>query len=272
MLYVVDLSDPERADFASVVIQPDPSAWWGNLKVVGDTLYTTHYEWVSSTTTTATAASRYYIDGIDLSDRSAPARSVHGSTCPACSSAATRTTRALLYTVDYRWDGTMPNNDFDVAPAPATSRRCSRRSRVSGWTGSTFIQGTTAYVSAQRYPDPNNPNDVPVVELHAIDVSNPQHPVDHVASGGSAGVGCSTVAGDRLLVTSGWGPDGLDIYTLSPGQAPQFSQTVRTSGWSDERRLAPGLAAVPVEWLLGCADRRAAVVRLLAGSLRLACR
>ena len=34
-----------------------------------------------------------------------------------------------------------------------------------------------------------------------------------------------------MLVTSGWGPDGLDIYTLAPGQPPQFSQTVRTRGW-----------------------------------------
>jgi len=30
------------------VIQSDADAWWGNLRVVGDTLYTMHYEWVDS--------------------------------------------------------------------------------------------------------------------------------------------------------------------------------------------------------------------------------
>jgi hypothetical protein len=31
---------------------------------------------------------------------------------------------------------------------------------------------------------------------------------------------------------SGWGTDGVDIYQLMPGQAPQFRQFTRTLGWS----------------------------------------
>jgi len=33
------------------------------------------------------------------------------------------------------------------------------------------------------------------------------------------------------VVSSGWGPNGVDIYQLSDGAAPVFSQFARTRGW-----------------------------------------
>ena len=230
LLYLVDLSNPDAPTIASITIQPDPTAWWGNMQVVGDTLYTSHYEWVRHPDNNDGGLVKYYIDGIDLSDRSNP-RVRHKINVPGMLVGADANDDHLLYTVDYRWDGQTPKNDFNVVRISGDVATLQSTTRVSGWTGTTFIQGTTAYVSAQRYPDPSNPYDWPVVDLHAIDVTNPQHPVDNVASGGSGWGWLLAVEGDRLLVTSGWGPDGLDIYTLSPGQAPQFEQTVRARGW-----------------------------------------
>jgi hypothetical protein len=70
------------------------------------------------------------------------------------------------------------------------------------------------------------------MELHQIDVTNPRQPVDRVASGKDGWGWLLDVQGDRALVTSGWGSDGLDVYKLSPSAAPVYDQFVRTRGWS----------------------------------------
>ena len=44
-LFVVDLSNPDAPAVSSVVVTTDWNGWWGDMKVVNDTLYTTHYEW-----------------------------------------------------------------------------------------------------------------------------------------------------------------------------------------------------------------------------------
>jgi hypothetical protein len=70
------------------------------------------------------------------------------------------------------------------------------------------------------------------VELHQLDLTNPQQPVDRVATDANSGWGWLLgVQGDRAIVTSGWGPVGIDIYKLSDTQAPAFEQSVRTLGW-----------------------------------------
>jgi hypothetical protein len=72
----------------------------------------------------------------------------------------------------------------------------------------------------------------PYVELHQLDLTNPQQPVDRVATDPNNGWGWLLgVQGDRAVVTSGWGPVGIDIYKLSDTQAPAFEQSVRTLGW-----------------------------------------
>jgi len=70
-LYVVDLANPDAPQLASTVVQTDPQAWWGNMKVVGDTLYTTHYDWVEAPDHQHGWV-RYYLDSVDLSDRAHP--------------------------------------------------------------------------------------------------------------------------------------------------------------------------------------------------------
>src|SRR6185295_14029468 len=70
-LYVVDLANPDAPRFASVVIQTDSTGWWGNMKVVGQTLYTTHYEWIDDPRSQYGWV-KYYLDSVDLSDRTRP--------------------------------------------------------------------------------------------------------------------------------------------------------------------------------------------------------
>jgi hypothetical protein len=230
LLYLVDLSNPDNPHIASTTIQPDPTAWWGNIQVVGNTLYTGHYEWYRKASDGSPGLVKYYIDGLDLSDRSNP-RVRAKINVPGLLVGADEYDPSLLYTVDYRWDGNTPKNDFNAIRIDGNTATLLSTTRVTGWTGTTFVRGTTAYVSAQRYPDPNNPNSSPTVELHAIDLSEPENPVDRVASGGQGWGWLLDVEGDRALVTSGWGDEGLDVYQLAPNTAPQFSQTVRTRGW-----------------------------------------
>ena len=88
-------------------------------------------------------------------------------------------------------------------------------------------QGTQAYLSAQQ----DRRDGTGTVDLHAIDLSNPSHPRDRIASEHGWGW-LLAVAGDRALVTSGWwGEQAIDVYRLRDGKPPQFEQTVRTRGW-----------------------------------------
>ncbi len=230
LLYLVDLSNPDAPKLASTTIQPDPQGWWGNMQVVGTTIYTSHYDWVQQPTSGSDGLVAYYIDALDLSDRSNP-RVGASINVPGMLVGADANDASLLYTMDYRWDGNVQKNDFDVVRVDGSTATLQSVTRISGWTGSTFVRGTTAYMSAQRYPDPNAPDAVPVVDLHAIDLGDPTHPVDRVASAATGWGWLLDVEGDAALVTSGWGPDGLDIYKLQPSSPPLFSQTVRTRGW-----------------------------------------
>ena len=49
-----------------------------------------------------------------------------------------------------------------------------------------------------------------------------------------APVGCGfapQTSSHRAVVTSGWGPVGVDIYQLSDTAAPAYQETVRALGW-----------------------------------------
>jgi hypothetical protein len=68
--------------------------------------------------------------------------------------------------------------------------------------------------------------------LHQIDLADPAHPVDRVASGPKGWGRLLDIQGDRMLVTSGWRSAGLDLYRLSASAAPRYDQLVRTLGGS----------------------------------------
>jgi hypothetical protein len=223
LLYVVDLANPDAPKLASVVVQTDPQAWWGNMKVVGDTLYTTHYEWVDAPDNHGWV--RYYLDSVDLSDRAHP-RIGAKVNVPGLLIGGDASDPSVIYTIDYRWNGDSTTNDLDVLRIRGSRATLLSQTSINGWVGSTFIVGTQAYLSAQEYRQDGRGT----VNLHAIDLSNPSHPRDRIASEHGWGW-LLGVAGDRALVTSGWWGGAIDIYRLRAGGAPQFEQTVRTNGW-----------------------------------------
>ena len=226
-LYVVDLSNADAPAIASVTIVEDPDAWWGDMRVVGDTLWTTHYEWVSHPQT-GQGWVRYYADKIDLSDRAHP---VVGAkiNVPGMLVGGNANDPNEIYTIDYRWNdnGDTVTDDFDVLEVHGHTASLVSQTSIDGWTGSVFVQGTHAYFSAEQY---GNTWDTTHTDLHDLDLSNPSHPIDRKVSNSGWGW-LLDVTGDRALVTSGWGWNGLDIYQLQDGQAPAFEQTVRTRGW-----------------------------------------
>ena len=228
-LFVVDLSNPDAPHLASTVIQDDPTAWWGNLKVVGDTLYTTHYEWLNDPKSDRGFV-RYYLDSIDLSDRAHP-RIGAKVNVPGLLVGGDASDPSLVYTIDYRWSSDSAVNDFDVVRLHGSYATLVSHTTIRGWVGSTFISGTQAYMSAQEYIEDSNGGGSTRVNLHAIDLTNAAHPRDRVVSDEGWGWLLSVV-GDRALVTSGWGgSQAIDIYQLRTGKAPRFEQTIRTRGW-----------------------------------------
>jgi hypothetical protein len=232
-LWVVDLRNPDAPSTASTVITDDPNGWWGNMQVVGDTLYTGHYEWVQRPTNGGTSSDwtvRYYADRVDLSDRSSP-RVGAKINIPGLLVGGSPQNPNLLYTIDYRWDSDTAKDDFDVVEVQGGRAVLISTTTLDGWVGSTFVRGTTAYVSAQQYTDPNNGGTGSTVQLHAIDLTNPNAPVDRASAAAQGWGWLLDVEGDRAVVMSGWGPNGVDIYQLTPGQPPQFRQFTRTLGW-----------------------------------------
>nr|HEX4319129.1 beta-propeller domain-containing protein [Kofleriaceae bacterium] len=230
-LYVVDLSNPDAPKLASTTITVDPDGWWGNMQVVGDTLYTTHEEWVEQGSNGDQSYVRYYADRIDLTDRSHPVIE-NKINVPGLIVGGDATHPSTVYTIDYRWDSSdsIVKNDFDVVSLGTDVATLESSMQVDGWVGNVFVRNKTAYMSSQLY-DWNSSDSTPAIELHAIDVSDPGSPVDRIASGGAGWGWLLDVEGDRALVTSGWSGVGIDIYQLPAASAPVYEQTVRTNGW-----------------------------------------
>ena len=137
----------------------------------------------------------------------------------------------VLYTIDSQWDASTWRNWLDVVELSGGKAYLQSKTMLDGWTGTTIVQGTTAYLSTQVYSDKLQAGQAGM-ELHQIDLSNPARPVDRVASGNTGWGWLLSVQGNRAMVTSGWGSDGLDVYKLSPTAAPVYDQFIRTRGWS----------------------------------------
>ncbi|MBN9161862.1 MAG: hypothetical protein J0I07_12930, partial [Myxococcales bacterium] len=241
-LYVVDLSNPNAPKLTSTAITPDSDAWWGNMRVVGDTLYTTHYEWKSKPIANPDPNGathkywvRYYLDRVDLSDRANP-KVGQRINVPGMLVGASETDPSLLCFVDYRWyDGydNAPKDEIAVAKIKNGKAYLQSSTLIDGWVGNVFVRGNKAYMSAQEYTQPNqaNPYGTSSVKLHEVDLTDPRKPVARASAPKDGWGWLVDVEGDRAIITSGWGQVGLDIYKLTPNQAPVYSQFARTRGW-----------------------------------------
>jgi hypothetical protein len=235
-LYIVDLSNPDHPAISSTLITPDSRSWWGDMRAVGDTLYTSHYEWVVFPSEAfPNGIVKYYLDRIDLTDRAHP-KVGSKINVPGMLVGASATDPSTLYTIDYRWDGDLAKNDIDVVHIDGNTAYLQGSVRVDGWVGNVFIQNSTAYASTEQYIEPGGsyPDGTSIVNLHQIDLSNPSALVDHATTPVAGWGWLLGVQGDRAILTSGWGDEGVDIYKLAPNATPTFDQFVRTNGWWTE--------------------------------------
>jgi hypothetical protein len=228
-LHLVDLSDADAPKLASAVITSDSNGWWGNMRAVGDQLFTSHYEWQRQPTYTGDVYDpgvvRYYLDRIDYSDRSLP-RVGQKINVPGLLVGASESDPSLIYTLDYRWNGDSSVNEFDVLKLDGDKAYLQSSVLLPGWVGNTFIKGNRAYMSSQSYAQ-----DSSAVSLVELDLSNPRSPRVLSAEAKQGWGWLVGVEGDRALVTSGWANQGIDVYRLSDAAAPSYDQFIRTRGW-----------------------------------------
>jgi len=234
-LWVVDLANPDAPAIASTTIVTDAQAWWGNMQVVGNVLYTGHYEWLDRPSTNGQDWTvRYFADRIDLSDRAHPRVSAKINV-PGLLVGGSAADPNLLYAIDYRWDPNtnIARDEFNVVRVGGNFAELVSTTTLDGWVGSTFVRGNVAYMSAEQYADSGTGGSTtgPTVNLHAIDLTDPSAPVDRVSTSENGWGWLLDIEGDRAVLTSGWGANGVDIYQLTDGQAPQFRQFTRTLGW-----------------------------------------
>jgi hypothetical protein len=239
-LFVVDLSNPDAPSVASMTVTDDTTAWWGNVRAVRNTLYTTRYEWVDRPDPRNPDRRIYYVkyflDEVDLSNRAHP-KVLRKINVPGELVGASSSDPSVLYLLDYRWDGDYhPRNDLDVVQIIGGRAYLLSQTELDGWVGNVIVQNETAYTSVEEYDwmvsADSSAYTPPYMELHQIDLTHPSSPVDRITTDRSNGWGwLLAVQGDRAVVTSGWGPMGFDIYKLSPNAAPVFEQSVRALGW-----------------------------------------
>ncbi|HEY8073890.1 MAG TPA: beta-propeller domain-containing protein [Labilithrix sp.] len=236
-IFIVDLSNPDAPQISSTAVTPDSDDWWGNMRVVGDTLYLSHYEWVEKPNykdpTKTQYFVKYFLDQVDLTNRAAPTIGKRINV-PGILVGASETDNSILYFVDYRWyDNTTEKDELAVAQIKDDKAYFRSSTPIEGWMGNVFVRGNTAYFSAEDYvqnPDPSQSGQS-FVKLHQVDITDPKHPVDNVSSPKDGWGWLVGVEGDRAIITSGWGQVGLDIYKLTPGAAPTYDQFARTRGW-----------------------------------------
>jgi hypothetical protein len=240
-LWVVDIANPDSPQIASTVITQDRDGWWGNMMAIGGQLYTTHYEWFNRPLNTfdqSTYSVRYYLDRIDLTDRRHP---VVGAkiNVPGILVGGSESDPSLIYTIDYRWysDFSRGANEFDVLKIQNDRAYLQSRLEIPGYVGSTFVRGDKAYMSVEHYVDDQYTR--PTVQLYQLNLKNPGAVVVNVSQAQKGWGWLLGVEGDRALVTSGWGGDGIDIYKLSDG-APVFDQFSRTLGWGTSSMARQG--------------------------------
>jgi hypothetical protein len=92
-------------------------------------------------------------------------------------------------------------------------------------------------MSVQQYLDDQYNRSI--VQLYQLNLANPSAIVPSVSQAQKGWGWLLGVEGDRALVTSGWGGEGIDIYRLSDS-APVFDQFARTVGWGSSSLARQG--------------------------------
>ena len=124
------------------------------MQAIGNTLYTTHYEWLSEPVPGAPGNTiswaRYYLDKIDLSDRAHP-RIGQSMNVPGTLVGASSKDPSVLYFADYNWDG--ENENDAIAACKVDGGKCYLQSytKLDGYVGNVIVQNDKAYMTVQEY-------------------------------------------------------------------------------------------------------------------------
>ena len=259
-LYIVDLSNPDAPNVASTVITHDPPRWWGNMRAVGDTLYTTHYEWLQNPAQGRRSEYfvKYYLDRIDLTD---PPRSRIGSkiNVPGMLVGGSETDPNIIYTIDYRWYSTTNHgaNEFDVLKLSGDKAYLQSAVQIPGWVGNTFVRGNKAYMSVQQWVEGSNYSQS-YVRLLQLDISQPKSLVPTISKAEKGWGWLLGVEGDRAS-----GDLGVGRRWARHLQALGSRSRIRPDGADARVGLfvdgAAGQPNLPRQRSLGRADNQPAV-------------
>jgi hypothetical protein len=198
---------------------------------VKEKLYASHYEWVEPPNYQRMPYSpgtvRYYLDQVDLSEPARPKVTARINV-PGILFGASERDSNLIYTMNYRWsEGSRGYNELAVLALEGDKAHLQGSVEIPGYVGNVFVRGESAYFTVEEWQQ----NQQPKLELYQANLSDPQSP-KLLASSPNAGWGwLLAVEGDRAFVTSGWANAGLDIFKLSPDQAPVYDGFVRVRGW-----------------------------------------
>lgn len=241
VLMVIDVSDPDAPKVASTRIAPE-STPWGRLFVRGSDLYVTEREPVSGGDSDIPRF-RYWLDRIDLSDRTHPRVASRVNVSGPFIESAPDSDPSLLYVNGRRWitrSGSQGETLHLVISSVDVLRLEGDRAELLGFVdldgppGPLFFTGGGALLSVgETRAVPGAPFGEtylsPVVQQ--VDVSDPSHPVVRSIDGPQESRRwLFALAGDLALFTSGWGgTTGVDVYRLSPGGPPRFEQFLRGS-------------------------------------------
>ena len=231
--YVVSAANQDALTVASTAIGTDPNGWWGNTRVVGNNVYTTHTEWVRDVGAGPDGVSdwlvRYYLDRLDLTD---PARPVVAAriNVPGVMVGASETDPSVFYFLDYHWSGQETQSAFNVARISGGTATLLSSLPTQGYLGRVIVRGNKAYASRVNYPGLGGGSYRAEQTLVQLELSNPNAPTLSTSASKNGWGWLLDVQGDRAFVTSGWSNQGIDVYQLGAA-APSFNKFVRTRGW-----------------------------------------
>lgn len=235
-LHVVDLSNPDAPTMASVAILGSGTPWWGNMRLLGGTLYVTAFDLPAAACTSPGATSdclvSYYLVPVDLND---PANPTVGAavSVPGILFGTSAEDPSTLYLSNYVWgtgqEGAQEQEEITVCELSGGHCSLEGTLPLDGDIGAPFLQNDRAYATLVPYDS----FDWTGGALHQIDLTDPQSPADAVVQTGSRTWGSLlAVSGDAALVTSGWSGGGADVYRLNGTAAPTFVETVCSVSWN----------------------------------------
>jgi hypothetical protein len=230
-LIIVDLSNPDVLTLASLPIVRSGAPWWGNMRVLGGTLYVTAFDLPPAACASPGGATgclvSYDLVPVDVSN---PAHPIVGTPVgvPGFAFGASAEDPSTLYLSNYVWGARQELQEIDVCKLSGSECVLEATLPLNGDIAAPFVEGDTVYATVAPYGS----FDWTGGPLHRIDLTDPQSPADAIVqtASGTWG-GLLAVASDMALVTSGWGGEA-DVYNLNGTAAPTYEKTVCPVSWN----------------------------------------